>query len=770
MKEMTSGAWKYSHNIDDLVSPPNIYKIIKSATLENGIKYAFSTGNWGMKNSVCKAGVPQVVNRLSFQGFLSHLRRISTPIDKTSKLIQPRQLHITSWGYVCPAETPEGGSVGGVKNIALTCEITIYQDPCIVYEILSSYKGDLINFDDEPCMSSISNRVVIMINGNIYGFTDEPYELCLAMRSMRRKGILHPHTSVTFNIRDKEILIHTEAGRVTRPLIILENGKTRFTQESLDDLIKGELEWDHLISGFTNTAGDYVPSVIEYIDASETESCVICMDKETFSKSKTRYTHLEIHPSLMLGSIASSIPFPDHNPSPRNTYQSAMGKQAMGIYTSNFLERMDTMGNILTYPSLPHVTTRLSQYTLQDKSPNGCNVRVAIMCYSGFNMEDSIIFNESSLDRGLFHSTFYRVYKDEEKKNQLSGEEEKFKRPSANETRGMKPGSYQTLDEAGLAILNKPVKGGDVIIGKVIPLKISVANTGINNNKAFRDQSTTLRHNESGVIDRVFVNRNSDGYRFCKVSVRTSRKPCIGDKFSSRHGQKGTVGMIFKEEDMPFSSNGLHPDVIINPHAVPSRMTIGQLIECIMGKTCCELGIRGDGTPFTSLNLEKLYNTLQECGLQKHGNEVMYNGMTGKQIKCDIFVGDTFYQRLKHMVDDKIHSRSTGPRVLLTRQPAEGRARDGGLRFGEMERDCMIAHGTGIFLKERMTDMSDNFRMKVSRETGLISAINKEKNIYNNFTRDDEDAREYDDVCVPYAFKLLMQELQAMGIASRIIT
>jgi DNA-directed RNA polymerase II subunit RPB2 len=387
----------------------------------------------------------------------------------------------------------------------------------------------------------------------------------------------------------------------------------------------------------------------------------------------------------------------------------------------------------------------------------------------------------------------------------MSGEEEKFTCPDPGSTKGLKPCSYACLDESGFPRLNEYVRGGDAIIGKVIPIKktaedmVSATATA---EKAYRDQSTLLRYNESGVIDRVFNSRNGDGYRFIKVRVRSLRIPVIGDKFSSRHGQKGTVGMVYRQEDMPFSRDGVVPDIIINPHAIPSRMTIGQLIECLTGKVCCDRAVRGDGTPFTSLGIEDISRTLlEDCGLHPQGNEILYNGITGKQIKADIFMGPTYYQRLKHMVDDKIHSRSTGPLVMLTRQPAEGRARDGGLRIGEMERDCLISHGSSKFLKERMMDLSDNYRMHVSTASGLVAAVNREKCISNTFGGDGDGGNgcsggggsgsggggsgssggggdsvdaaatgDASEVRVPYAFKLLLQELQAMGIAPRLIT
>ena len=389
--------------------------------------------------------------------------------------------------------------------------------------------------------------------------------------------------------------------------------------------------------------------IIEYLDVEETFNSLISMSPDKLSENN--FTHCEIHPSLILGIMASSIPFSNHNQSPRNTYQSAMGKQAMGIYATNYQKRLDTMAHILSYSNYPLVNTRIGKCLPSHEMPDGMNVVVAIASYTGYNQEDSIIMNKSAIDRGLFRSTFYRTYKDEEKKIQTSGHEEKFIKPDRTITKNLKPGSYEKLNENGFVSENTIVDSSDIIIGKVIPVK----NSTVNGNQVYRDNSTSLRNNESGVIDKVYVNRNAEGHRFCKIRVRTERVPTIGDKFSSRHGQKGTVGIIYRQEDMPFSHNGITPDIIINPHAIPSRMTIAQLMECILGKAGTLLGGYGDGTPFSGLSVEDIADVLQnKCGYDKHGDEVLYNGITGEQLPTKIFMGPTFYQRLKHMVEDKI--------------------------------------------------------------------------------------------------------------------
>jgi DNA-directed RNA polymerase II subunit RPB2 len=770
MKEMNSGNWRFSKSINDLLSQTNIYKIIKSSTIETGVKYALSTGNWGMKNmtSKNKVGVAQVLNRHSHSGKVSHLRRINTPIDKTSKLILPRKCNMTSCGYIDPCETPEGGSIGVVKNMAITCEITLKGD--IEMVIGHIQKEELVRtFDEEVRPSELTHSTIVTVNGAYVGITDEPVKVWGRLRNHKRTGVFHPHTSVSHNIVGREICILTESGRVTRPLFIIENGRSRFTAVGKERLRKRKLTWNDLLFGFYDDDMTRHPSVLEYVDAEEANDCLVAAT--VFDADKPfdmNTTHSEIHASMLLGAISGLICFPDSNQSPRNTYQSCMNKQAMGIYCSNFTRRMDSTSNALNYPSLPIVQTRLGAIMEQDRLPNGCNAIVALLSYSGFNQEDSLLVNRNAVDRGFFNSTFYRTYKDEERKNQMSGEEEKFVRPDPEQTKGLKPGSYHALDEDGFAELNSELNGGDVLIGKVVPIR-DVPGDNCHQNKPFRDQSTTLRTNENGMVDAIFKSRNGDGYRFTKVRMRATRKPGIGDKFSSSHGQKGTVGMVFSEADMPFiESTGIAPNLIANPHCIPSRMTVGQLKESNLAKACVHLGKRGDGTPFNGMSAEKIEKLLEDCGMEKHGNEVLVNGMTGERIPCQIFMGPIYEQRLKHMVDDKIHSRATGPKVMLTRQPAEGRSRAGGLRFGEMERDCLLAHGGALFLKERMLEMSDRYGMSIGRTDGLTVAVNEDKRIFNMFKRGAK--MDYAELRLPYGWKLLAQELQAMSIAPRLIT
>ena len=551
------------------------------------------------------------------------------------------------------------------------------------------------------------------------------------------------------NFQQQCLLIYTDAGRCTRPLFKIKDNQLVISKY-LDQL--NQLSWsDYLSSNFR-----LPEQCIEYIDIHEVNSLLLATEYDKIQGK----THCEIHPSLILGVLASCIPFPHHNQAPRNTYQSAMGKQAIGIYTTNFNQRFDTFSHILYYPQKPLLSNHIMEHIHCNELPTGINAIVAIATYTGYNQEDSIIVNQSAIDRGLFSSTFYRTYKTEEKKNHLSGDEDIFCKPNIDKLLYPKPCNYSKLNENGFVPKNTYVSDGDIIVGKVIPMKG-------NKDYLYRDSSINIRYSEEGYIDDQYVNTNSEGYKFCKVKIRSIRIPNIGDKLSSRHGQKGTIGMVYPEEDMPFTKDGIKPDLIINPHAVPSRMTIAQLVECILGKSCSQLGCLGDATAFNRIDVNHISSILESQGFEGKGNEVLYNGFTGDQMHTSIFMGPTFYQKLKHMSCDKIHSRSGGPVVSMTRQPSEGRSSHGGLRFGEMERDCMIAHGASSFLKERLMDVSDKYSIYVCNCCGLISTANKEKNMYE--CKKCENYGDFTKCYIPYSCKLLFQELQSMSMYPRIL-
>ena len=1067
-------------------------------------------------------GVAQVLNRLTYLASLSHLRRINTPLEKSGELIAPRKLHNTTWGFLCPAETPEGQSIGVVKNISFMTHITIPTNSSSLYEYVKPY---ILSVETTP-PEIMFGKVKVFVNGAWQGVTETPMELYHDMKDKKYKGIINIYTSVTFDFKLLEIRICNDGGRLTRPVLRIKDGKTIMDRDIINRLNANEISWNDLLTNCKINE-----SVIEYIDPDEQNLAMIGMKcKEGFlqdSSFKFNYTHCEIHPCTIFGVLASCIPYPEHNQAPRNTYQSAMAKQAMGVYATNYDQRMDKTSYVLNYPTRPLVDTRLMNFIQLNKIPSGTQIHVAIMTHTGYNQEDSVLINKGSLDRGLFLATIYHTEKDEDK-NIIRDEIIRCK-PDPTKTKGIKFGNYDKLNVHGFIPENELVENRDVIIAKTIPIKEN--RNDPTKTVKYEDQSKTFRTTEETYIDKNYTGRNGDGYNFAKVRVRILRKPVLGDKFcalptqqvltdhgwmeiqaidiekhkvctldaagnmryefpsakfeydhndkmysvknkqveivctlnhklyvktrygtnyqlieakdvmgkmvrfqkamtnvypdvptiqigdveydmdvwlqfvgmfisdghcdknavgtyitalkerkvefnksileklslnysyhadgkffisgskyrniydelhkyslgalhkklpdyvwtisqrqsivlleallqgdgttmqykgedefsrygtisiqlanditrlalhcgwsgiikveeptgitrtgvrnlgsragqvvsitqqhayykvsiirkqnepwinkkknesnteelidysgkvyciempsshtyymretthspsliignSSRHGQKGTIGNIIPECDMPFTKNGLRPDIIINPHAIPSRMTIGQLKETLLGKVLIELGMFGDGTSFGNLDIKTISTELLKLGYESYGNELMYNGLTGEQLETNIFIGPVFYQRLKHMVNDKQHSRSIGPMVNLTRQPAEGRSRDGGFRIGEMERDVMLAHGMSRFCRERLYDVSDKYSVHVCKKCGMIASLNdgNKNKMYANadFTihlcKTCDNTTEFAKVDIPYAYKLMAQELQTINIVPRIIT
>ncbi|GAA5941678.1 DNA-directed RNA polymerase II core subunit RPB2 [Sporobolomyces koalae] len=788
-RKLTKDVYRHLQKCVETQKPFNINSAVKSTTITNGLKYSLATGNWGdqKKAMSAKAGVSQVLNRYTFASTLSHLRRCNTPIGRDGKIAKPRQLHNTHWGMVCPAETPEGQACGLVKNLALMAYISVGGPSAPIVEFLEEWGLENL----EEYSSDMAKATKVFVNGVWQGVHRDPAELVQTIKALRRKGDIKEEVSIVRDVRERELRLFTDAGRVCRPLFVVEDQRLALRREHVEALQREDpiedddppkLKWSDLVEN----------GIVEYLDAEEEETVMICMTPEDLETSRQfaetgtiaqesiaatatvkasggvnthTWTHCEIHPSMILGICASIIPFPDHNQSPRNTYQSAMGKQAMGVYLTNYQVRMDTMANILFYPQKPLATTRSMEYLHFRELPAGQNAVVAILCYSGYNQEDSVIMNQSSIDRGLFRSLYYRSYMDQEKKSgQIQLEE--FERPTRESTLRLKHGTYEKLDGDGLVGLGERVAGEDIIIGKTAPIPTDSEELGQRlKTHTKRDVSTPLKSTENGIVDQVLLTTNSEGLKFVKIRVRSTRIPEIGDKFASRHGQKGTIGITYRHEDMPFSAEGVTPDIIINPHAIPSRMTIGHLVECLLSKVSTITGNEGDATPFSEVTVEAISDLLKKYGYHSRGLEVMYNGHTGRKLQAQVYLGPTYYQRLKHMVGDKIHARARGPVQILTRQPVEGRSRDGGLRFGEMERDCMLAHGIAGFLKERMFDVSDGYRVHVCEICGLTAIANLKKQSFE--CRACRNKTEIVQVHIPYAAKLLFQELQAMNIACR---
>lgn len=762
----------------------NVTRAINVQTMTNGLTYSIATGNWiddRKRFMEAKSGVSQVLNRLTYASTLSHLRRLNTPIGRESKLSKPRQLHNTTWGILCPAETPEGQACGLVKNLALMAYITYGRctSSHLIYQQLNDY-GYFRPLTDIAA-SDLKTLTKVFVNGNWVGVSVNPEMTVENFKALRKDlqttddSLPLCELSVVWDIQEQEIRILSDPGRICRPLFRTEQGpgdrkRLVLRKSDLEALSISQTEgekdnqsitWESLLKA----------GIVEYIDTEEEETTMIAMSvNEVINADIKTFTHCEIHPSMILGVCASLIPFPDHNQSPRNTYQSAMGKQAMGVYATNYIVRMDTTANVLFYPQKPLCETKALNYMSFRELPAGQNAIVAIACYSGYNQEDSLIMNQSSIDRGLFRSTNYRSYTEIEKKPILDhGPDELIEKPGGD-VRGLRHGNYNKLDDDGIAAPGERVVGNDIIVGKTVSIRFDPDEMNQNVKKySRRDASLSMRGNEQGIIDTVMISTKlPEGHKIVKLRVRSIRVPHIGDKFASRHGQKGTCGMTYRQEDMPFTAEGITPDIIVNPHAIPSRMTIGHLIECLLSKVAAVHGYSGaDATAFNDVRVDIVSNQLKAMGYQQRGFEVLYNGHTGRKLTAQVYFGPTYYQRLKHMVDDKIHARARGPYQILTRQPMEGRAREGGLRFGEMERDCIIAHGAAQFLKERLMDNSDAYRVHICDLCGLLAIAHLKKGTFE--CKGCDNTTQISQVYIPYATKLLFQELMSMCIAPRLV-
>ena len=778
-----------------------ITSCLRPDVLTSKIMHALATGNWVGGRS----GVSQLLDRTTYLAALSHMRRVTSPLVRSQPHFEARDLHPTHWGRLCPNETPEGQNCGLVKNAAQMIDVSEHiseQDVRNQLDELDVYQPDDWSDGDR-----------VHVNGDIYGIHKRGTNLVRHFKSARRRGTIPPEVSIRYDSENRDIFINTDKGRILRPLLILYDGAPRLTSQHLDALTAGEMTFRNLVN----------EGIIEWVDAEEEEDLYIAPKPfvlpatvpkgkhagrpitnesvewtnlgepgaaEAKLKARIRmpnndwevasfsvpleytpeHTHCEIDPQLVLGVCASLIPYPEHNSTPRVTGGTAMVKQSLGLPSSNYRLRPDTRAHILHYPQRSITRTRAMETTNFDERPGGQNFIVAIMSLHGYNMQDAVIMNRGSIDLGLGRSTFMRTY-NAERRRFPGGQVEEIEKPgtSLQEVKGLKPDeSYVHLEGDGLPLPEKYLEGGDVLVGKTSPPRFLEESSG----GAFlmaqerRESSMLVRHGEKGWVDNVYVTESLDSGRMVRVMVRSHKVPEVGDKFASRHGQKGVIGRLVDPEDMPFTAEGVVPDLIINPHAIPSRMTVAHVLEMIGGKVGSLEGRRIDGTAFRGEKEGSLRDGLIRNGFAHSGRETMINGETGQAYPAEIFIGCIYYQRLHHLVSSKIHARSRGRVQILTRQPTEGRARQGGLRFGEMERDCLIAHGASMVIKDRLLDESDGIDMYVCAQSGHLAWYDPKRRTYVSPIHGD--GAEVYKVQTSYAFKLLLDEMKSLGVAMRL--
>ncbi len=767
-------------------SEMNIASSIRPDLLTHKLLHALATGNWVGG----RAGVSQLLDRTSNLSAMSHLRRVTSSLTRSQPHFEARDLHPTQWGRLCPSETPEGQNCGLVKNAALIIDVS---EGCPEHDV----KWMLRELDLETVKSGTGARV--LVNGDLVGTHADPAKLVNDIRERRRCGLISDQINIRFDQDMNEVIINCDEGRLRRPLLIVKNGRLVLTRKHIEGVREGRVRWNDL----------FREGIVEWLDAEEEEDAYVLVDAydvptrcpcencghalskpdvdwmnpgkeedailrckwcgQEFTvptKVKPGYTHMEVDPMVIIGVAAGIVPYPEHNSAPRITMGAAMGKQALGIPTSNYRIRPDTRGHLMQYPQVPMVQTQTMEYIGYAHRPAGQNFCIAVLSYHGYNIEDALVMNKSSVQRGLGRSTFMRSYRAEEHRYP-GGQEDHFEIPSPDIMGAREDSAYAALAEDGLISPEKEVHGSDILIGKTSPPRFLEEDTDFLTPQKRRETSESVRAGESGYVDSVMITESEIGCRLVRVKVRDERIPELGDKFCSRFGQKGVVGRLVDQRDMPFTSDGITPDLVVNPHGIPSRMTIGHVLEMIAGRVGSMEGRIIDGTAFSGETEESIRDGLVRNGFKRDGKEVMYDGRTGRMIQTEVYTGVIFYEKLHHMVSGKMHVRSRGPVQILTRQPTEGRSRQGGLRFGEMERDTLIGHGAAMVIKDRMFDASDGTLLHIcgNPKCGHIAIKDRNGALYCPVCKN---TRIYLVVETSHAFKLLMDELLSMGVAMRL--
>jgi len=737
----------------------DIMKHMSQNIITNGFTQALSTGNWSLKRfKMDRAGVTQQLSRLSYMSAIGHMTRITSQFEKTRKVSGPRALQPSQWGMLCPSDTPEGESCGLVKNLALLTHVTSDEDPEPVRRLAIR-----LGVEDVKLLSGeeifAEGTYVVMLNGEILGVTSTPVWLSDKLRKLRRAGRMGEYVSIFVNHDKRTVQLATDGGRMCRPLIIVDpathEGKVK--NFHMQRLHEGKMEFYDLLS----------QGLIEYVDVNESNNTTVVLSDDDEEAMKEA-THLEIDPLTILGIVVGLVPFPHHNQSPRNTYQCAMGKQAMGTIGLNQFDRIDTLLYLLCYPQKPLVHSRTLELVNFDKVPAGQNAIIAVMSYSGYDIEDALIINEASMQRGYGRCMVMRKYATQIKTYSNNSEDRLKASPMYDrvENRPATRGKFSGVDLSGIVEVGAKVFRNGILVNREMPKNTNELRTGqADVDRApeadFKASPLVYKGPKEARIDKVMITSSEFEAHIIKVVTREVREIEQGDKFSSRHGQKGVVGLIVPQEDMPFAEqNGICPDIIMNPHGFPSRMTVAKLMELICGKAASLVAERQYGTAFAENPVEDCRKILHDQGYEEYGKDVLIDGISGETVNAYIFFGPVYYQKLKHMVADKMHARGRGPRAVLTRQPTEGRARDGGLRLGEMERDCLIGYGATGLLIERLMISSDIFDATVCLKCGLLS-----REGWCQYCRDHANLTE---LRIPYACKLLFQELESMNILPKL--